>query len=173
MKTDLRNTKIDLSNYSENDRAKFQRFAFENGCECVIYGKKLTLLECPYIFIDGFREMTFETSINSKYFKDHDYRQIYFTDLFKEDSKDIVQQSAEKYQRLFDFFSNEHNLTLLEGELDEIIEEVNKFTKQDLRIKELEECLSNIINWYKLPRNEANESILFDRLEQAKQLLKD
>lgn len=31
------------------------------------------------------------------------------------------------YQPLFDFFYNEHNLTLLEGEIDEIIHEVKKF----------------------------------------------
>ena len=31
------------------------------------------------------------------------------------------------YQPLFDFFHNEHSVTLLEGEIDEIIHEVRKF----------------------------------------------
>ena len=44
--------------------------------------------------------------------------------------KNDQKESAKDYQRLFDFFSKEHGLTLIEGELDDIIHEVNEHEKR-------------------------------------------
>jgi len=86
MKTDLRNTKIDLSNYSENDRAKFQRFAFENGGYWIYHKQNIVNLEFPYYYIDNDLMITCSSNrFDSSYIG---YNRIYFTDLFKEDSKE-------------------------------------------------------------------------------------
>ena len=44
--------------------------------------------------------------------------------------KYIIKEEADKYQELFNFFSQEHNLTLTISEMDEIIREVEIFKKQ-------------------------------------------
>lgn len=41
-----------------------------------------------------------------------------------------TQESITKYQRLFNFFSEEHGLTLLESQMDDIINEVQIFLKE-------------------------------------------
>jgi len=44
--------------------------------------------------------------------------------------RNLIKEEADKYQELFNFFSQEHNLTLTISEMDEIIREVDVFKKQ-------------------------------------------
>lgn len=47
-----------------------------------------------------------------------------------ENNYNTVKEYADRYQHLFDFFSEEHNLTLTTGEIDDIIYEVKQHLRQ-------------------------------------------
>lgn len=56
----------------------------------------------------------------------------------------LQKENAERYQRLFDFFYDEHGLILLEGDMDDIIHEVQDHVKREkgrCRIKQKSEKL--------------------------------
>ena len=91
MKIDFRNTKINLSNHTEEQRAKFQRFAFENGCRWRGSGCEVSELGSPFYFIDSELKMTQAQKIDKDYFYPHPNRQIFYSDLFPDetDPKDL------------------------------------------------------------------------------------
>ena len=60
--------------------------------------------------------------------KEHEWPDV------EEEMKDLQRQQADEYQEFFDFFRQEHGLTLLIGEMDDILYEAEK-----LRIKQLKD----------------------------------
>lgn len=45
---------------------------------------------------------------------------------------DLVKAEAEKYQRLYDFFAQEHGINLTVGQMDDILHEVQQYLKEQL-----------------------------------------
>ena len=99
-KHDFRNTKIDLSKNTEEERAKFQRLAFENGAKWADEGVKVSYTNKPYFYIYNDNEMTFGVNVNK--FDEKDHRQIYYSDLFPDetDPKDLRIKELESQNAL-------------------------------------------------------------------------
>ena len=89
MKIDFRNTKINLSNHTKEQRAKFQRLAFENGCKWEYVGKMVvnTDKQCYHIYAD----LTLTWDNFGEDFIQNKKREIFYSDLFPDetDPKDL------------------------------------------------------------------------------------
>lgn len=54
----------------------------------------------------------------------------YGEETFNPETKSIVREFADKYQEFFNFFSQEHGLTLTISEMNEILSESNKLNEK-------------------------------------------